>query len=224
MHFVGLFSQKKDAIPLILLHGWPGPWALSSVVSYTSLITPFSSTGSFLEFLPILNLLKQKYTPETLPYHVVVPSLPGFGFSDRPPVDKDFGFRDVARVMNHLMVGLGFGAGYAAQGGDLGSKVSRILGCEFEACKGELRVSNRSNCPRYSRPDSPAVHHNFTIVFESQIEGNFDKSTLSARERKGLERGEKFLQEGRAYAQEHATRPATIGLALSASPIALLSW
>jgi microsomal epoxide hydrolase len=92
--------------------------------------------GSFLEFLPILSLLKKDFTPETLPYHVIVPSLPGFAFSESPPLDRDFDLGDVAAIMNGLMVSLGFEGGYVAQGGDIGSKVSRILGAKYASCKG----------------------------------------------------------------------------------------
>ena len=61
VHFIALFSKKADATPLLLLHGWP---------------------GSFLEFLGSLEVLKEKYTPDDLPFHVVVPSLPGYGYSN----------------------------------------------------------------------------------------------------------------------------------------------
>ena len=60
IHFTALFSKRKDALPLLFLHGWP---------------------GSIFEFLPMLDILKNKYTPETFPYHVIVPSLPHFGLS-----------------------------------------------------------------------------------------------------------------------------------------------
>ena len=63
IHFVALFSRKPKAIPVVLMHGWP---------------------GSFLEFLPMLDLLREKYTPETLPYHAIVPSSPGYAFSELP--------------------------------------------------------------------------------------------------------------------------------------------
>lgn len=115
VHFTGLFSSKPDAVPVVMLHGWP---------------------GSFLEFLKILSILKDKYTPETLPYHVIVPSLTGYAFSDKPPLDKDFGIRDVSRIVNSLMVQLGFGSGYIAQGGDIGSRVSRVLAATYDECKG----------------------------------------------------------------------------------------
>jgi microsomal epoxide hydrolase len=94
-------------------------------------------TGSFLEFLPILQILMTKYTPATLPYHIIVPSLPGYGFSSPPPLDRDFRLENVATIMNNLMVQLGFGTGYAVQGGDVGSKVARVLGGVHPKAKGK---------------------------------------------------------------------------------------
>jgi microsomal epoxide hydrolase len=85
IHFVALFSERKDAVPILMLHGWP---------------------GSFLEFLPILRLLTNKYTPSTLPYHIVVPSLPGYAYSSPPPHDADFRLEDVCQVLDELMVQL----------------------------------------------------------------------------------------------------------------------
>jgi microsomal epoxide hydrolase len=68
VQFLALFSKKADAVPLTLLHGWP---------------------GSILEFLGTLEVLKEKYTPDTLPFHVVVPSLPGYGYSSgRPYIER----------------------------------------------------------------------------------------------------------------------------------------
>ncbi|KAK7421201.1 hypothetical protein QQX98_002331 [Neonectria punicea] len=92
MHFAALFSAKKDALPLLFLHGWP---------------------GSFLEFLPMLDILKRKYTPETLPYHIIVPSLPHYGLSGGPS-DVELTLEVAARLLNQLMVDLGFDNGYIA--------------------------------------------------------------------------------------------------------------
>jgi len=133
IHFVGLFSEKRDAVPLILLHGWPGRTPIFQLFQNTRL-NPIS--GSFLEFLPILSILQKDFTSATLPYHVIVPSLPGYAFSDSPPLDRDFDLGDVSAIMNGLMVNLGFGDGYIAQGRDLGAKVSRILGAKYPSCKG----------------------------------------------------------------------------------------
>lgn len=113
IHFAGLFSERADAIPILLLHGWP---------------------GNFLEFLPILSILKSQYSPSTLPYHFIIPSLPGYAFSSPPPLNRDFRIEDVSRVMNQLMLDLGFGTGYVVQGGDVGSKVARVLAAEHASC------------------------------------------------------------------------------------------
>lgn len=117
IHFAALFSRKPDAVPVVLLHGWP---------------------GSFLEFLPMFELFREKYTPETLPYHLVTPSLPGFTLSGIPQLSHDISQVDVARITDSLMKRIGFGSGYIAQGGDVGSRVSRIIAVDHEACKGEM--------------------------------------------------------------------------------------
>jgi pimeloyl-ACP methyl ester carboxylesterase len=134
IHFVALFSEKPGAIPVALFHGWPGKLDGSCLKFMRS--TSNLNTGSFLEFLPILSLMKEKYTPQTLPYHLIVPSLPGYAFSDTPPLDREFDVRDISNFMNQLMIDLGFESGYIAQGGDIGSRVSRTLGIEHAACKG----------------------------------------------------------------------------------------
>ncbi|KAK4948293.1 hypothetical protein LTR10_012827 [Elasticomyces elasticus] len=181
IHFIALFSKKKDAVPLTLLHGWP---------------------GSFLEFLGTLDVLREKYTPEDLPFHVIVPSLPGYGYSNGPPLDKDFDVQGIARVVDKLMVGLGFGDGYISQGGDIGSFVSRVLAVNAEACK--------------------AVHLHLAIGISKPDDISIE--SLSQEEQKGLERYNNFNEMGNAYAREHGTRPSTIGLVLSSSPVALLAW
>ena len=114
IHFAALFSTKKDAIPVIFMHGFP---------------------GSFLEFLPMLQLLVDKYTPDTLPYHVIVPSLPGYGLSGSASRNVEMSVAIAARIMNQLMVDLGFGGGYIAQGGDLGSMIARVMSVEYKECK-----------------------------------------------------------------------------------------
>ena len=89
-----------------------------------------------MEFIPMLDLLRKKYTPEMLPYHFIIPSLPGYTLSSPQPLSEDFGPRDAARIMNSLAQGLGFGDGYLVQGGDVGSRVARIIAVENEGCKG----------------------------------------------------------------------------------------
>lgn len=92
--------------------------------------------GSFLEFLGILSALQDKYSPSDLPYHIIVPSMPGYAFSDSPPLDRDWRLEDSANLLHKLMCGLGFEAGYALQGGDIGSYTARIMAGMFDSCKG----------------------------------------------------------------------------------------
>lgn len=81
-------------------------------------------------------MLQEKYTPDELPYHVIIPSLPGYAFSATPPLDRNWTLVDSARLMHKLMVGLGFEAGYALQGGDIGSYTARIMTGLYDSCKG----------------------------------------------------------------------------------------
>ncbi|KAJ4364751.1 hypothetical protein N0V95_000698 [Ascochyta clinopodiicola] len=183
VHFSALFSTRSDAVPIAFLHGWP---------------------GSFLEFVPLMELLQQKHTPDDLPYHIVVPSLPGFALSSDPPHDKDWTTIDIARVIHKLMLSLGFGSGgYLVQGGDIGSMVSRVIAATYDECKG--------------------MHLNFMLNTGIQEKAS-DDDKLTEQEEKGLKRMEKFFAKGRAYASEHGTKPATIGFAMASSPIAQLAW
>lgn len=88
----------------------------------------------------MLDLIASQYTPSTLPYHFIVPSLPGYAFSSKPPLDRDFQIQDIARIMDGLMKQLGFER-YVVQGGDIGSKVARVLVAEFEGCVAAHRTS-----------------------------------------------------------------------------------
>lgn len=180
MHFVALFSEREDAIPIAFYHGWP---------------------GSFLEFLPMMNLIKKKYSAADLPYHIIAPSLPGYAFSSGPPTDKDFNGIDMPRITNKLMHALGFGSGYITQGGDLGSMVARQSAVRFPECK--------------------AFHLNMNIMTPPK---NASELPMDEIEKKAFPRGKAFNETGSAYAREHGTRTATIGLVLSSNPLALLAW
>ncbi|GAM90445.1 hypothetical protein ANO11243_084880 [Dothideomycetidae sp. 11243] len=181
LHFIALFSNNDNAIPLVFYHGWP---------------------GSILEFLDMLDLIKKKYTPDQLPYHIVVPSLPGYTFSGGPPTTKDCTDIELARVCQRFMHQLGFAGGYVAQGGDVGSFVAKQSALDDPACK--------------------AYHLNASLVDPPE---NKDELPITDLEKKMFDtRGQAFVTYGDAYGREHATRAGTIGLALSASPIALLAW
>ncbi|KAK4948712.1 hypothetical protein LTR10_012716 [Elasticomyces elasticus] len=178
IQFLALLSEKADAVPIAFFHGWP---------------------SSICEFLDILDTLKQRYSPQDLPYHVIVPSLPGYAYSSGPPLDTDYGIDLAAGALNNLMVGLGFGSGYIAQGGDLGSFVSRFLAMTSDACKG--------------------MHVNMMIP-----SGNPEDLPADEQVKKAMQKAGEFIDTGYAFALEQGTRAATIGLALSASPLALLCW
>lgn len=84
----------------------------------------------------MLQIFRDEFTPSTLPYHLIVPSLPGYTFSSGPPLDKNFTTHDIARVMDKLMKDIGFESGYVVQGGDIGSRVARVIAVDYESCKG----------------------------------------------------------------------------------------
>lgn len=183
IHFAALFSSKPGAIPIAFFHGWP---------------------GSFLEFLPILDILRNRFNPENLPYHIIVPSLPGFALSSDPPLDKDWKIADTSRIMHNLLLSLGFNkTGYLVQGGDIGSLVARHMAATYRECKGmHLNFMHSRTIKSYA---SPSDH-------------------ISEQEQKGITRMDEFMSVGRAYAMEHGTKPSTIGLVLASSPLAQLSW
>ncbi|ODN81598.1 hypothetical protein L202_02009 [Cryptococcus amylolentus CBS 6039] len=187
VHFAALFSEKKDAAPIIMNHGWP---------------------GCFLEFYAILKHVEETYTPSTLPYHIIVPSLPGYAFSDAPPLDRDFSIDDVAFVFNGLMEGLGFGTGYVAQGGDIGSFVTNALAANHPACK--------------------IIHLNFRFFPGTPTNSDKSSSGAEATPAQAIPAAEPLdpllsLQMF-GYALEQGTRPSTIGITVGANPISLIAW
>jgi microsomal epoxide hydrolase len=112
LHFVAYFSEKTDAIPIVFMHGWP---------------------GSFIEFLPMLENIMKQYNQKNLPYHIIIPSLPGYTLSAGLPTDKNWTMEASAEIIHKLMINLGFEK-YIAQGGDVGSFEARILAHEHEEC------------------------------------------------------------------------------------------
>ncbi len=145
--------------------------------------------------------MQKKYTPETLPYHLVIPSLVGYAYSSGPPTTKDWDTKDTTRIMHSALMELGFERGFVTQGGDIGAGVSLVLATDYDACK--------------------ACHLNFVPVRGSK---DMPMDGVNEVEMAGLARAQAWIQSGMAYAQEHGTRPGTIGLVLSSSPLALLTW
>ncbi|CAI6342208.1 unnamed protein product [Periconia digitata] len=183
VHFAALFSKKKDAVPIVRLHGWP---------------------CTFAEYLPVLSLLKEKYAESDLPYHFILPSLPGWPLSSAPPLDRDWKYADTARIIHKLMLNLGFGdGGYISHGGDIGAAVARTLAVTYDECK----AVHLSFCHMPPPDDADAL-----------------EASLSETEKKGVQRAEEFKWTGDAYGRMHGTRTSTIGHVLSSSPLALLAW
>ncbi|KAM0749652.1 alpha/beta-hydrolase [Meredithblackwellia eburnea MCA 4105] len=153
--------------------------------------------GSILEFIDIIHVLRQMGN-----FNIVAPSHPGYLYSDPPPLDTNFNDEDDAEIMLGLMKGLGYDE-FVIQAGDWGQTVGRIMAVKYA--------------------EVLAVHFNF-LPFGWAPEGAPDSSTLSLQDRKGLERLQDFMDRGRAYSNAHNTRPSTISLVLSSSPLALLAW
>ncbi|GAA5923867.1 hypothetical protein JCM1841_001418 [Sporobolomyces salmonicolor] len=179
IHFMYHESGDANAIPLLLLHGWP---------------------GSAFEFLSAVKLLCKSASPS---FHIICPNQPGYGWSSPPPLDRGFGTDEVAGLMNKLMVGLGYGGGYAIQGGDIGSVLARKMALKYDAVK--------------------CINLNYLPAVRP-LEGNPARNQVKPHEERNIKRGEEFQATGRAYAIAHATRPGTIGLAIGSSPVALLAW
>lgn len=148
----------------------------------------------------MLDILRTTYSAADLPYHLIAPSMPGYTFSSPPPINTDFDLSDIARIFNKLAIEcLGF-ASYVVQGGDIGSKVARVLAAEHDQCH--------------------AAHINFCIMPKPASAS----TNISELEEEGLRRAEEFHRTGSAYALEHATKPSTIAFAIGSNPVSLLAW
>lgn len=207
VHFAALFSARPDAVPIVLLHGWP---------------------GSFLEFLPILAKVQATYPDSaSLPYHLIVPSLPGYLFSELRPT-QDVDTAKVADVVHALMVDtLGFGpavGGYIAQGGDVGSGLARSLAVRHPLVVG---VGSSGGEEGQGEGEAAAAGCRGALLNMLPMYPPANKDELAPpteTEKLALGRGMAFAQGGMGYAIIHGTKPSTIGLALASSPQALLAW
>ena len=187
IHFLHVKSPEPDATPLLLLHGWPG-----SVVEFTRVIGPLSDPRAHgYGSAPAFDL--------------VIPSLPGFGFSG-PVTEPGWGSRRIAGALAELMARLGYER-YGAQGGDFGAFVAPDLG----------RVD----------PDHViGVHVNAAtmgfIPFGDIPEQ--DLATFSPAEKERAQRLQGYLAEGNGYFQIQSTRPQTLSYGLNDSPAGQLAW
>ena len=187
VHFLHLRSPEPDAFPLVLSHGWPG-----SVVEFLDVIGPLTNPEAY------------GGDPADA-FHLVIPSLPGFGFSGPTRVPGWDSFR-IAGAFAELMGRLGYER-YGAQGGDFGAFVSPDLG-------------------RIDGDHVAGVHVNAATVGFMPF-GDVDEATLSKftdAEKVRFERMNRFLSGGNGYFQIQGTRPQTIAYGLTDSPVGQLAW
>ena len=181
IHFLHIPSPHPEALPLVITHGWP---------------------GSIVEFLKVIGPLTDPAAHGGDPadaFHVVCPSLPGYGFSDKPS-RPGWNIQQIAAAWAALMALLGYER-YGAQGSDWGTSISASL-----AQQDPGHVAGIHLTPPLAPPD-PAT---------------FDD--LTEREREALASMERSAEWDSGYSQEQSTRPQTIGYALVDSPAALCAW
>ncbi|MGA0603829.1 epoxide hydrolase family protein [Caulobacter sp. KR2-114] len=181
IHFLHVRSRHADALPIILSHGWPG-----SVLEFSKVIGPLTDPEAH-----------GGQTSDA--FHVVVPALPGFGFSDKP-TEPGWTLTRTARAWAVLMTRLGYGSGYVAQGGDLGSTVTLQMGQQ--------------------KPEGlRAIHLNFMPFFSPPMDGEPTEPERSARKQMA-----RFVARLSAYSELQRTRPQTLAYALADSPVAQAAW
>jgi len=180
IHFIHARSGHTDALPLLLTHGWPG------------------SVVEFLDVIPQLVDPEAHGGSAEDAFHVIAPSLPGYGFSE-PTRTTGWDVPRIAKAFIELVSRLGYER-YAAQGGDWGAQVTTRIG----ALDPEHCVAIHLNMPIGVQPEEPVSL------------SDADKADLAAMA--------KFQSEESAYAMQQGTKPQTLGVALNDSPAGLLGW
>ena len=184
VHFIHQRSPHEDALPLVITHGWP---------------------GSIMEFYKIIPLLADptNYGGDAADaFHVVAPSIPGYGFSDKP-TGRGYGPEKMAAIIGKLMERLGYDR-YGTQGGDWGSIISR-----WQAAQHPDRVVG--------------VHLN--MVTAGPPEGVDDPTAgVPPEELARTRERQAFFADERGYSNIQGTKPQTLGYGLNDSPAGLAAW
>ncbi|MFC3987319.1 epoxide hydrolase family protein [Actinoplanes siamensis] len=183
VHFLHVRSPEPGALPLVLTHGWP---------------------GAVTEFLDVIGPLTDPRRHGGDPadaFHLVIPSIPGFGFSS-PLTSTGWNAHRVAQAWARLMADLGYPR-FGAQGGDAGSVVSLELG-------------------RIAPERTAGVHVNMLLTFPSGDPAEL--ADLDARDQLRLARLARFDAELSGYMKVQSTRPQTLAYGLTDSPIGQLAW
>jgi pimeloyl-ACP methyl ester carboxylesterase len=172
IHFMHVRSEHEGATPLVLTHGWP---------------------GSVVEFLNVID-------PLTQGFHLVIPSLPGYGWSGKP-ARTGWGVERIAQAWAQLMARLGYER-YAAQGGDWGSSVTTHLG-------------------RLDREHVIGIHLNMGLLLPDAL---LKLGEPTADEQAALANLADYRRRESGYAQQQRTRPQTLGYGLTDSPAGQCAW
>lgn len=182
IHIVHQRARHGGGIPLVLGHGWP---------------------SCFIELLPLVPLLTDPAAHGIAgpAFDVVIPSLPGYGFSPRPAVPGGVTYRYVAGLWHRLMRGLGY-ARYGAGGGDFGAGIATCMALDDPGRLIGLHLTNLELAPHTGPGSRP----------------------LSARERAYLEQSQRWDETERGYTAIQSTKPQTLGYALNDSPAGLAAW
>lgn len=181
IHFLHIRSPEPDALPLLLTHGWPG-----SVIEFLKIVGPLSNPAA------------HGGNPRDA-FHLIIPSLPGYGFSDRP-AETGWSVERIARAWVTLMERLGYDR-FVAQGGDWGSAVTSAMAAT-------------------APPALAAIHLNFVVAHP----GPDDRNDLTEAETRAVARLQRFVQEGQGYSALQSTRPQTLAYALTDSPAGQAAW
>jgi pimeloyl-ACP methyl ester carboxylesterase len=185
IHFIRVRSSHEDALPLIMTHGWPG-----SVIELLDTVGPLTD--------PTAHTAHGGSAEDA--FHLVLPSLPGYGFSAEP-AELGWNLGRVARAWPELMKRLGY-TRYVAQGGDLGAGVTDAMG----------RLGSEGLIGIHTNLLVPALNDPGALPADTE------------QERAALAAIKTFQTSGNGYFVEQATRPQTIGYALLDSPVALAAW
>ncbi|WP_410619195.1 epoxide hydrolase family protein [Amycolatopsis sp. cmx-8-4] len=187
VHFLHVESPEPGATPVLLTHGWPG-----SVVEFLDVIGPLTDPRAY-----------GGDPADAL--HVVVPSIPGYGFSGPTP-EANWGPDRIARAFAELMTRLGYEK-FGAHGGDWGASISRELAVQFPERVVGIHVTTLPSA---------------VVRSEAALEGLTGDELVAAR--RSLEKGQKFSYLGTGYAMIQSTKPQTLAYGLHDSPAGQLAW
>jgi pimeloyl-ACP methyl ester carboxylesterase len=181
IHFLHVRSRHPEALPLVITHGWPG-----SIAEFQKVIEPLSD--------PTAHGGDARDA-----FHVVCPSLPGYGFSDKP-ASSGWNVDRIGRAWAALMARLGYGR-YVAQGGDWGAMVTTAVG-----------LQDREHCA--------GIHLNMPIAPPDPA----TMSSLTEREQGALASMQHYQDWDSGYSKQQSTRPQTVGYGLVDSPAGQAAW